>query len=138
MARGLSALYDAAGPQEGLHIAGIVAFSLSVSFTLAVAVPVLCCRCCPRLGVATVLPAVAAGLFGLVMGGLQFPTALAYILGHACWQYMRLVVNRAAGIDQKQVDTDFKVNPSKERVKEGTWEGVPWRGELSEGPLGLK
>ena len=47
-------------------------------------------------------------------GGMQFPLALPYILGHALWQYMRLLVNRVAGVDQKQVDTDFKVKDSKD------------------------
>ncbi|CAJ1330198.1 unnamed protein product [Effrenium voratum] len=60
-------------------------------------------------------PAILAALFGLVIGGIQYPVSMIYILAHAIWQYMRIPINLLVGVDQNKVDTDFK-QPSDDVV----------------------
>lgn len=66
-----------------------------------------------------VIPAAATALYGLIIGGIQFPLLLPWIFGHALWQYMRLLVNWIAGVSQTDIDKQFRVNPGSDDMVPG-------------------
>ncbi|CAK9014703.1 unnamed protein product [Durusdinium trenchii] len=113
---GMSPLADSA---ITLQTCSGVAFAITWPILL-VGLPVSCC--CVKdmtLRYLAVTPALLVSILGLVIGGIQFPMLLPYIFAHALWQYVRLLVNRIAGIDQAKVDKDFKEQRNSDDVVPG-------------------
>lgn len=67
-----------------------------------------------RFKLAIASPVMLTSLCGLIIGGIQFPLVLPWIFASALWKYVRLLVNRIAGVQQSDLDKEFQVNPHKD------------------------
>jgi len=67
-----------------------------------------------RFKLAIASPVLLTALSGLIIGGIQLPLVLPWIFASALWKYVRLLVNRIAGVQQSDLDKEFQVNPHKD------------------------
>lgn len=101
---------------ETLTLVGGILFGVTLPILLAGMIY----SCCRQKGLyfrlMIAMPSILAAVFGLVVGGINYPLLLPYIFAHALWQYVRILVNRLVGVDQAAVDTSFKTTPTDDMV----------------------